>query len=36
MNLEEALLDKYIFTLRVVGRKHLSSEQLWRLWLNEN
>lgn len=35
MDIETALLDKQIFTLRVVGRKHLSAEALWRLWMYE-
>ena len=33
MNLDSALLDKWIFTLKRVGRKNMTAEELWRDWL---
>jgi len=32
--LDTALLDYYIFGLRLVGRKHLTQEQIWSRWLD--
>lgn len=33
MDIDTALLDKQIYTLRVVGRRHLTAYQLWEMWL---
>jgi len=31
--LDDLILDKQIFTLRKVGRKHMTYIELWRAWL---
>lgn len=35
MNLDDMLLDFWIYKLRRVGRRHMSAEDLWRAWINE-
>lgn len=32
--LDDMLLDFWIFKLRRVGRRNMTSEQLWRDWIN--
>jgi len=34
MNLDQMLLDKWIFTLRKVGRKNMTGLELWEAWIN--
>ena len=34
MNLDEALLDFWLFKLRRVGRRNMTAEELWRDWIN--
>jgi len=36
MDIDAALLDKWIHTLRRVGRKNMTAEDLWRSWINED
>jgi hypothetical protein len=31
--LDEMLLDKWIFTLRRVGRKQMTGYELWQSWI---
>jgi hypothetical protein len=33
--LDDMLLDKWIYTLTRVGRKHMTQYQLWQSWIEE-
>ena len=35
MMLDNMLLDFWIFKLRRVGRKNMTTEELWRSWLEQ-
>ena len=34
MNLDDMLLNFWIFKLRRVGRKNMTAEELWHDWIN--